>query len=46
MAKAVPGKPGFVYSPFESDGTMIDVTGYSSGTKVKDPGTNKIFIVP
>ncbi len=46
VAKAVPGKPGFVYSPFESNGTMIDVTGYSSGTKVKDPGTNKIFIVP
>jgi hypothetical protein len=46
VAKPVPGKAGFVYSPFESNGTMIDVTGYSSGTKVKDPGTNKIFIVP
>ena len=46
VAKPVPGKPGFVYSPFESNGTIIDVTGYSSGTKVKDPGTNKIFIVP
>jgi hypothetical protein len=46
VAKPVPGKPGFVYSPFESNGTMIDVTGYTSGTKVKDPGTNKIFIVP
>ena len=46
VAKPVPGKPGFVYSPFESNGTMIDVTGYASGTKVKDPGTNKIFIVP
>jgi hypothetical protein len=46
VAKPVPGKPGFVYSPFESNGTMIDVTGYSSGQKVKDPGTNKIFIVP
>jgi hypothetical protein len=46
VAKPVPGKPGFVYSPCESNGTMIDVTGYSSGQKVKDPGTNKIFIVP
>jgi hypothetical protein len=46
VAKPVPGKLGFVYSPFESNGTMIDVTGYSSGQKVKDPGTNKIFIVP
>ncbi|MGI9114429.1 MAG: hypothetical protein DLM52_09135 [Chthoniobacterales bacterium] len=46
VAKPVPGKAGFVYSPFESNGTMIDVTGYASGTKVKDPGTNRIFIVP
>lgn len=43
-AKAVPGKPGFVYSPY--DGAMIDVTGFSSGSKAKDPATNKIFIVP
>ncbi len=43
-AKAVPEKPGFVYSPF--DGTMIDVTGFASGAKAKDPGNNKIFIVP
>jgi len=42
----LPPESGFVYSPFESNGTMIDVTGYSSGQKVKDPGTNKIFIVP
>jgi hypothetical protein len=44
VAKPVPGKPGFVYSPF--DGTMIDVTGFNSGAKAKDPATNKIFIVP
>lgn len=43
-AKPVPGKPGFVYSPY--DGAMIDVTGFSSGSKAKDPATNKIFIVP
>lgn len=43
-AKSVPGKPGYVYSPF--DGTMIDVTGFASGAKAKDPGNNKIFVVP
>lgn len=46
VAKSVPGKPGFVYSPFDSSGAMIDVTGYQSGTKVKDPDTKKIFVVP
>jgi uncharacterized membrane protein len=44
VAKPVPGKPGYVYSPF--DGTMIDVTGFNSGAKAKDPATNKIFVVP
>lgn len=46
VAKSVPGKPGFVYSPFDSGGAMIDITGYQSGTKVKDPDTKKIFVVP
>jgi hypothetical protein len=44
VAKPVPGKPGFVYSPF--DGAMIDVRDFPAGSKAKDPGTNKIFIVP
>ena len=46
VAKTVPGKPGYVYSPFDGAGGMIDVTGYAPGTKVKDPDTKKIFIVP
>ena len=46
VAKSVPGKPGYVYSPFDSAGAMIDVSGYQSGTKVKDPDTKKIFVVP
>ena len=46
MAKAVPGKPGYVVSPFDSSGRYVDVSGYASGTKVKDPWTDKIFIVP
>ena len=46
-AKSVPGKPGYVFSPFDdTSGRYIDVSGYASGTKVKDPWTDKIFIVP
>lgn len=45
-AKAVPDKPGYVFSPFDSSGRYVDVSGYAPGTKVKDPWTDKIFIVP
>jgi hypothetical protein len=45
-AKAVPGKPGYVFSPFDTKGRYIDVSGYPSGSKAKDPWTDKIFIVP
>lgn len=45
-AKAVPDKPGYVFSPFDASGRYVDVSGYASGTKVKDPWTDKIFIVP
>ena len=44
-AKAVPDKPGYVFSPFTRE-RYVDVSGYASGTKVKDPWTDKIFIVP
>ena len=44
-ARAVPGKPGFVYS-ISPDGGIVDVTGYKSGDKAKDPYTKQIFIVP
>ena len=43
-AKAVPGKPGFVLSPY--DGAYVDVTGFKSGDKARDPKTRQIFIVP
>jgi len=46
IAKAVPDKPGYVFSPFDSSGRYVDVSGYAPGTKVKDPWTDKIFIVP
>lgn len=45
-AKPVPGKPGYVYSPFDPNGGYVDVTGYPAGSKAKDPYSGKIFIVP
>ena len=45
-AKPVPGRSGLVYNPYDPDGAYIDVTGYAPGSKVKDPDTQKIFIVP
>jgi hypothetical protein len=44
--KLVPGKPGYVFSPFDADGRYVDVSGFAPGTKVKDPWTDKIFVVP
>jgi hypothetical protein len=44
--KLVPGKPGYVFSPFDKEGRYVDVSGFASGTKVKDPWTDKIFLVP
>jgi hypothetical protein len=44
-AKPVPGKPGYVYS-IDPKGGIVDVTGYKSGDKAKDPYTKQIFIVP
>ena len=45
-AKAVPGKSGYVFSPFDAEGRYVDVSGFAPGTKVKDPWTDKIFLVP
>jgi hypothetical protein len=45
-AKPVPGKPGYVYSPFDPNGGYVDVTGYAAGSKAKDPYSGKIFLVP
>jgi hypothetical protein len=44
-AKRVPGKPDLVFSPFDSR-KYIDVSGYSSGSQVKDPYSGRLFIVP
>lgn len=45
-AKVVPGKPGYVFSPYDASGGYVDVNGYTSGSKVKDPYSGKIFLVP
>jgi hypothetical protein len=47
IAKRVPEKPGFVYNPYDPTAKrLLDVTGKPSGTKIKDPSTGKMFIVP
>lgn len=42
---AKPGKDGIVESPFVP-GKQVDIQGYPPGATVRDPYTNKIFIVP
>ena len=43
---AIPGKKGFVYSPFAENKQQVDVTDIPTGTKVKCPYTGKVFRVP
>jgi len=45
FARAVPGKPGFVYSPKDPK-KMISVEGLRPGQKARDPETGDIFRVP
>jgi len=44
-ARPVPGKPGFVYSPYDEK-FLIDVRGAPPGTLVNDPNSGKAFRVP
>jgi hypothetical protein len=45
-AVPIPGKQGFVTSPFAPDSGYIDVHQFAPGTAVKDPITGKVFRTP
>jgi hypothetical protein len=42
----VPGRIGFVYSPFADKNQLVDVAGIAPGVEVKCPYSNKLFRVP
>jgi len=43
----VAGRKGMVTSPYTAqEGKYVDVTGFASGSIVKDPYTGKLFLVP
>jgi hypothetical protein len=47
VAKPVQNKPGFVYNPFDPTSKfLLDVRGKASGTKLIEPKSGKLFIVP
>ncbi len=43
---SIPGKKGYVYSPYGEAKQQVDVTDIPTGTKVKCPYTGKVFRVP
>ncbi|MBA3883345.1 MAG: hypothetical protein H0X73_11685 [Chthoniobacterales bacterium] len=45
-AVPVPGRPGFVTSPYAPTSGYVDVRGFTSGAEVKDPYTGKVFLTP
>jgi len=42
----VDGKPGYVKSPYDSQGRLIDVRGLPPGTEAECPYTRRTFLVP
>lgn len=43
---SIPGRKGYVYSPFTDNKQQVDVSDIPTGTKVKCPYTGKVFRVP
>ncbi len=46
LGSRVPGRPGFVYSPFAQKNQLVDVAGIAPGIEVKCPYSNQLFRVP
>ena len=42
----IPGKPGYVLSPYDSGGHMIDAHELKENDFIKDPYTGSIFLMP
>lgn len=42
----VPGRQGFVTSPFAPEAGYVDVRAFPPGTEVKDPYSGKVFRTP
>ena len=42
----VDGKPGYVKSPYDGQGRLIDVRGLPPGTEAECPYTRRTFLVP
>jgi hypothetical protein len=42
----IPGKAGFVKSPYAPSKGYVDLTRYRKGAQVKCPFTGKIFLAP
>lgn len=45
-AAKVDGKPGYVKSPYDGQGRLIDVRGLPPGTEAECPYTRRTFLVP
>jgi hypothetical protein len=43
---ALPGRNGLAYSPYTPERSVVDVTGFKKGSKVKCPYTGNFFQVP